>query len=1004
MSSSAPHAAAAPLSILVITPEIPPLDRDAGSLRMFRVLELMAADGHRVTLLARGGPVPNAAVRALEGLGVEVHPADDGTRLDAIVARVRPDVAWLTFYATAEHYLPLLRRLTPATRVVVDTVDVHSLREARAAALTGAAQDAVRAAQTREREAAIYSAADVLVAVSDADGAALAELAPGVPVRVVSIVHPPAPAGPPRAEREGVVFVAGFRHGPNVDAALHLVHDVWPHVIAQEPGAKLSLVGSFPPPAVQALAGPGIEVTGWVPETGPYLDAALVSVAPLRFGAGVKGKVGEALAHGVPVVTTTIGAEGMDLVDGEHALIADDPRALADAIIALHRDADLWERLAQAGRPALARLFSPERVGDALRALLTTLVPRTFVVADGDAEAALAGFLGAFAPSDPVSLAVALAPGADADALYGRLIGRIGALGHDPERIPDVAVHLWADGAVAPAGAVGIDAAAPPEAWRAALASEPDDDAATPRASLIVRLPADAAEAAAQLEATLAAGVPVDLDVELLLTLPDGRPAPALPDGARVVRHGPEAGRRGALARALHVARGELVVAIEPHVLPEPGFLAPLLDAVAAGAVLAGPVLDGAHGLRIGPDGALWPRDGDDPAPLDALALDVLAATRATWRAMPAALPPRDGFAETQLAAWASARGPLAVAAPSRVHRAPAPPASVILCTRDRHDLLEDVVELVVAQGAAELLIVDNGSTDATPAVAAALAERHPGVVRVVDEPEAGLSRARNAGARAASHDLLIYLDDDARPAPGWLPAFARELARDGVVSAGGPITGLWPAERAPDWPAPGLEPLYGVLDHGDGDRTLVPPDIVYGGNWGIRRVALDAAGGFDPHLGVAPGVRIGGEEAAVAWRLQRGGLGETRYVAAAAVGHLIGTHRLTDRFLAERGLTVGLERPRHAADPGALMPQAQRAAALLHHLSPQHGTHRLEDVLDAVVAGPLPSGDKVTAAMALGELAACVLLLGTTQVEVGDLTLVLQQTHLDGLLEPVAV
>jgi hypothetical protein len=330
----------------------------------------------------------------------------------------------------------------------------------------------------------------------------------------------------------------------------------------------------------------------------------------------------------------------------------------------------------------------------------------------------------------------------------------------------------------------------------------------------------------------------------------------------------------------------------------------------------------------------------------------------------------------------------------------------VILCTRDRHDILEDVVALVVAQGAAELLIVDNGSTDATPAVAAALAERHPGVVRVVDEPEAGLSRARNTGARAASHDLLIYLDDDARPAPGWLPAFARELARDGVVSAGGPITGLWPAERTPDWPAPGLEPLYGVLDHGDGDRTLVPPDIVYGGNWGIRRSALDAAGGFDPALGVAPGVRIGGEEAAVAWRLQRGGLGATRYVAAAAVGHLIGAHRLTDRFLVERGLTVGLERPRHvdAADQQQLMGQAQRAAALLHHLAPLRGTLRLEDVLDAIVAGPLRPNDKVTAAMALGELSACVLLLGTTQVEVGDLTLTLRPAHLDGVLEPAAV
>jgi GT2 family glycosyltransferase len=372
---------------------------------------------------------------------------------------------------------------------------------------------------------------------------------------------------------------------------------------------------------------------------------------------------------------------------------------------------------------------------------------------------------------------------------------------------------------------------------------------------------------------------------------------------------------------------------------------------------------------------------------------------------MPATLPSRDGHAETQLAAWAAARGPLAVAAASRVRRAPAPPASVIICTRDRHDILADVAELVVAQGAAELLIVDNGSTDDTPAVAAALAERHPGVVRVVEEPQAGLSRARNAGALAATHELLIYLDDDARPAPGWLPALARELARPGVVGAGGPITGLWPDERTAEWPAPGLEALYGILDHGDGDRTLVAPEIVYGGNWGIRRTALEAVGGFDPQLGVGPGVRIGGEEASVTWRLQRAGLGVTRYVAAAGVGHLIGAHRLTDRYLAERGLTIGLERPRHLADttPEQLMQSAQQAAQALHAaVSPLQGDLRLEDVLEAIVASALPQLHQVRAAIALGELAACVLLLGERQVLLGDLAIALEPEHLNGALEPV--
>ena len=640
------------------------------------------------------------------------------------------------------------------------------------------------------------------------------------------------------------------------------------------------------------------------------------------------------------------------------------------------------------------------RAHAALRGLLATQAPRTFVVErDADVEAALDGYLGAFAPSDPVSLVIPLAPGADPDPLYARLVGRIGALGHDPEAIPDVAVHLWAPGATVPATAV----MASPEAWRAAADPEPSATA-EPRAALVVRLPSDDAEAAAQLRATLDAGV--GADVELLVALADGQAAPlALRPSARLVRHAPDAGRRAVLARALGASRAPLVAALEPHVLPEPGFLEPLLAAVADGAAaLAAPVLDGAHGLRVGADGALWPlAAGDTP---DALPLDALAATRATWLAMPAALPPRDGHAEAQLGAWATARGPLAVPAASRARRAPAPPATVIVCTRDREEILEDVVELVVAQGARRAAA---SSTTARPTGRPRSPPRWPRATPASCASSTSRSAACRAPATparaAARHDLLIYIDDDARPVPGWLPAFARELARPGVVCAGGPITGLWPPERTPEWPAPGLEALYGILDHGDGDRTLVAPDIVYGGNWGIHRSALEQVGGFDPDLGVAPGVRIGGEEAAVAWSLQRGDLGATRYVAAAGVGHLIGAHRVTDRYLADRGLTIGLERPRHRADatPEDLMRSAQLAAHALHQRAPLSGTLRLEDVLDAIAVSDLEPVEKVTAAASLGEMAACLLLLGLRQAEIGAMTVTLTAGHLNGLLEPVA-
>src|SRR5581483_104429 len=161
-------AARRPLSVLVVNPDVPPRDRDSGSLRLSRLLELLAADGHRVTLVARCGVGQEAAAAELGELGVEVHEADPERcgfpvgapplDLRALLARVRPDVALLSFYDTAEVYLPLLRRLAPGARIAIDTVDVHSLREQRAAELSGSAADAAAAGRTRAREQAVYGA------------------------------------------------------------------------------------------------------------------------------------------------------------------------------------------------------------------------------------------------------------------------------------------------------------------------------------------------------------------------------------------------------------------------------------------------------------------------------------------------------------------------------------------------------------------------------------------------------------------------------------------------------------------------------------------------------------------------------------------------------------------------------------------------------------------------------------------------------------------------------
>jgi glycosyltransferase involved in cell wall biosynthesis len=166
------------------------------------------------------------------------------------------------------------------------------------------------------------------------------------------------------------LFVGGFRHAPNVDAAAFLAREVMPHVWRQRGDARLTLVGEHPPSDVRALAGPRVEVTGWVEDLEPVLAGARVAVAPLRFAAGVQIKAIEAMANGVPVVTTSLAAAGVMAADGVHLLVADEPEAIAARICALLDDDALWRRLSDAGRALISERYAPEVVTPRIRALL----------------------------------------------------------------------------------------------------------------------------------------------------------------------------------------------------------------------------------------------------------------------------------------------------------------------------------------------------------------------------------------------------------------------------------------------------------------------------------------------------------------------------------------------------------------------------------------------------------------------------------------------------------
>jgi glycosyltransferase involved in cell wall biosynthesis len=279
-------------------------------------------------------------------------------------------------------WLDTVREAAPAARVVYDTVDLHWLREARRNAPDATAGrdiclDALapKAKALRELEMAMIRAADMTVVVSESERAHVEEDVPGSDVLVIPNVHEVQPHVPLPQDRTGILFVGGFEHHPNVDAAVHLVEDILPTVWRQLGEVRVTIAGPAPPPEVKALASALVDITGWVEDLQPLLDRSRVMVAPLRFGAGMKGKVTQALAAGLPVVTTPIGAEGLEGDGQEFLLVGEDADELAAQVVRAYGDDVLWQSLSRAGQRLIARQCSTDVLIERMQGLLRRAMP-----------------------------------------------------------------------------------------------------------------------------------------------------------------------------------------------------------------------------------------------------------------------------------------------------------------------------------------------------------------------------------------------------------------------------------------------------------------------------------------------------------------------------------------------------------------------------------------------------------------------------------------------------
>ena len=360
--------------ILVIDATTPRPDHDAGSLLKFYHLKLLQELGYQVTFMPDNLLHDGEYTRDLQRLGIEcIYEPHCQLARHFFTARARDfQLAMLCRPYVAVRHLEALRRMAPDIRVIYDTVDLHYLREQRQAALEKNPLMAERAERTRQEELKLIRECDASIVVSPVEKELLDREVVRANVHVVQLVIPEEPQGPGFEERRDILFIGGYQHTPNAEAVLYFCREILPSLRQRIPELRFLVLGSRPTAEIQALASEHVQVLGFQKDITPYFNACRLMVAPLRFGAGIKGKLGTSFSYGLPVVASSIAAEGMYLQHGREVLIADTPQEFADAVVRLYNDPQLWTQMSAAGRQLLRERFSPEVIRQGLAEVIAS--------------------------------------------------------------------------------------------------------------------------------------------------------------------------------------------------------------------------------------------------------------------------------------------------------------------------------------------------------------------------------------------------------------------------------------------------------------------------------------------------------------------------------------------------------------------------------------------------------------------------------------------------------
>jgi GT2 family glycosyltransferase/SAM-dependent methyltransferase len=336
--------------VLVIDHCTPTPNQDAGSVTTLNLMLLLRQMQFAVTFIPEDNLLyhPDYSA-ALQRAGVEVLYAPYIKDVEQHLREYgeRYDLTFLFRPRVVDRHLKNIRKFCNRSKILFHTIDLHFLRMSREAELQLDVAKQKAADEMKQCELAAISGSDISIVHSAVELEILRNELPNANIHVYPLVMDVSGTNKTFSERKDIVFVGGYSHAPNVDAVLYFVREMMPLLRKKLPGVCFHVIGSNPPECIKLLSEKDIIVHGFVDDLGGILDGMKVAVAPLRYGAGIKGKIGTAMAIGLPVVATTLAVEGMLLTDGETILVADEAEKFTDAIVKLYHDEALWKKISE---------------------------------------------------------------------------------------------------------------------------------------------------------------------------------------------------------------------------------------------------------------------------------------------------------------------------------------------------------------------------------------------------------------------------------------------------------------------------------------------------------------------------------------------------------------------------------------------------------------------------------------------------------------------------------